>query len=601
MAWRRAIGVVKDHTSIGLAIVNNSSNSLSDLEVAIVKATRHQEYPAEEKYIKEILSLTTYSHQYIGACVNTICRRLNKTKNWVVALKTLMLIQRLLQEGDPAYEQEIFFATRRGTRLLNLLDFQDTSRSDSWDYSAFVRTYSLYLDERLEYRMQGRRRKHKVCVYSYEEEDYLNGAASGLWGARSTPPTKDMKIEQVLSKMQHLMQLLERFLATRPTGRAKHNRIIIVALYPVMKESFHIYYETTDILNILIDKFMELDIPQCVKVYEIFCRVSKQFDELHAYYNWGKDVGIARTSEYPEVERISPKKLELMDQFIRDKAANAQTRRLAATGASDEEEEEEAAENSVAKDPGIVEEDLNHIKALPSPEDFAVDEGKKKTEKGQQREADLLNLGNDAVSSEQQGDKPPLALFDFGAAAPAGPPPPPAWQAFGDSSDWEMALIESTSYLPHQKAELGGGLDMMLLDGLYQQGAVAAAANSGGKGSASSMVFGSEGHPPLQTLTLPAPAPREGEGGALPTAASADPFAASVGVAPPSYVQMIEMEKKQKLLVEEQMMWQQYARDGMQGQIGLGRYQYQYRPTTQQSMGGYDFGYGYGYGYGHRT
>lgn len=210
--FKKAIGAVKDKTSIGLAKVG-SSNSLSDLEVAIVKATRHEEYPAEEKHIREILSLTCYSRAYISACVNIISKRLNKTKNWTVALKTLILIQRLLSEGDPAYEQEIFFSTRRGTRLLNMSDFRDTSRSNSWDYSAFVRTYALYLDERLEFRMQGRRGKRSMFGIDEDEEE----ASSAPACARATP-VRDMKIEHLFSRIQHLQQVLERFLACRPTG-----------------------------------------------------------------------------------------------------------------------------------------------------------------------------------------------------------------------------------------------------------------------------------------------------------------------------------------------------------------------------------------------
>ncbi|GMH13219.1 hypothetical protein Nepgr_015060 [Nepenthes gracilis] len=596
MAWRRAIGIVKDHTSIGLAKVNNSSNSLSDLDVAIVKATRHEQYPAEEKYVREILSLTSCSRHYIGACVNTICQRLNKTKNWVVALKTLMLIQQLLAEGDPAYEHEIFFATRRGTRLLNLSDFRDTSSSNSWDYSAFVRTYALYLDERLEYWMQGRRRKHNACAYSYnEEDDDQEGIGLGLACTSSTPPVKEMKIEQILSKMQHLMQLLERFLATRPTGTAKQNRIVMVALYPIVRESFQNYHEITDILSILIDKFMGLEVPECVKAYHIFCRASKQFDELDAYYVWCKDVGIARSSEYPQVERITPKKLDLMDEFIRDKAANAYSKRLIT-----KRSQEENGEN---KESDALEEDLNNIKALPPPEGFSdgkVEEDKKEPppppekqdDKILQKEADLLQLGDDAVTSKKHGNQLALALFDGGDAAPTGPPPALVWEAFSDSTDWEMALVKSESYLPHQKASLGGGLDMLLLDGLYQQGATMAAisaANSGCTGSASSIGFGSAGKPPSQMLALPAPPSTSS--GAL-TNVNADPFSASIGVAPPPSVQMADLEKKQRLLLEEQMMWQQYAKDGMQGQIGLANYQ-----TRQQNMGGHPHRHGFDCGY----
>ena len=100
---QKAIGNVKDKTSIGLAKVANT-NSISDLNVAIVKATRHSEHPADEKHIREILSLTFYSRAHVGACVNTLSRRLTKTHNWTVALKTLFLIHRLLIEGNLSYQ-----------------------------------------------------------------------------------------------------------------------------------------------------------------------------------------------------------------------------------------------------------------------------------------------------------------------------------------------------------------------------------------------------------------------------------------------------------------------------------------------------------------
>lgn len=43
-----------------------------------------------------------------------------------------------------------------------------------------------------------------------------------------------------------------------------------------------------------------------------------------------------------------------------------------------------------------------------------------------------------------------------------------------------------------------------------------------------------------------------------------DPFAGSLEVAPPPYVQMNDTENKQRLLMEEQMMWDQYNITGRQ-------------------------------------
>ncbi|KAH6813514.1 ENTH/ANTH/VHS superfamily protein, partial [Perilla frutescens var. frutescens] len=118
----------------------------------------------------------------VQACVAVIARRLNRTKNWVVALKSLMLIQRLLSKGGSAFEHEIFFTMRRGTRFLNMCDFRDSSSRNAWDYGAFIRAYGLYLDELLELRMQGSAEKGRDCYghYGGEEEEEGNGRGSGI-------------------------------------------------------------------------------------------------------------------------------------------------------------------------------------------------------------------------------------------------------------------------------------------------------------------------------------------------------------------------------------------------------------------------------------
>ncbi|KAL8222708.1 hypothetical protein R6Q57_020107 [Mikania cordata] len=306
--FSKAIAAVKDHTSIHLA----RRASLADLDVAIVRATSHSEYPANECYIQEILNLTSESPLYVASCVNTISQRLNKTRNWIVALKTLMLVRRLLHEGNPKYESEIFFATRRGTRLLNMSDFRDTLRSNTWDYAAFVRTYSLFLDEELEYKMQGKRRTHSSFADEKDDEDDAETQVV-------VAPVCQMDIDQLLARNNHLIQLLERFLACRPTGEARSHIMVTVALYPILVQSFQIYYDIKEMMDVLTDRFDDLNIPQSIKVHGIFNRVAKQYNELDMFYDWCKSVAIA-TSEYPEIEKISQKKLETMDELIKQKS-----------------------------------------------------------------------------------------------------------------------------------------------------------------------------------------------------------------------------------------------------------------------------------------
>lgn len=342
-------------------------------------------------------------------------------------------------------------------------------------------------------------------------------------------------------------------------GAAKHHRLVVVALFPLVKDSFQIYCDLADNVNIFVDRFMELEFPTCVRVHDVFSRLAKQFDELDSFYGWAKSVGICRSSEYPEIEHITAKKLEVMDEFISDKSALQQRRHeAAAEPAAPQAEEPKSDENK----------DMNQIKALPAPEDVSEEEpaaeGMTVVENVttlEEKEADLLNLNDDhAMTSDEQGDKLALALFDGIPAAAV-----PKWEAFsrGGDADWESALVTTASNnLSGQRVSLGGGLDMMLLDGLYAigQGHYAAAVNHTAK-SASSVATTQ-----APMLALPAP-PASG--------ATADPFAASLAVPPPAYVQMTEMEVKQHWLTEEQLLWQRYASEGMQGQVAWSKLQQQ--------------------------
>lgn len=223
---------------------------------------------------------------------------------------------------------------------------------------------------------------------------------------------------------------------------------------------------------------------------------------------------------------------------------------------------------------------MNEIKALPPPENYTPPPQPEPEPKPQpQVQEDLVNLREDAVTADDQGNRFALALF---AGAPANgngswqafpsngqPEVTSAWQnpaAEPGKADWELALVETASNLANQKAALGGGLDPLLLNGMYDQGMVrqhVSTANLSG-GSASSVALPGPGKTTTPVLALPAP-----DGSVQPV--NQDPFAASLTIPPPSYVQMADMEKKQHLLVQEQQVWNQYARDGMQGQSSLAK------------------------------
>nr|POE62708.1 putative clathrin assembly protein [Quercus suber] len=129
----------------------------------------------------------------------------------------------------------------------------------------------------------------RVCK-QFEELDLFYGWCKGIGYT---------KIEKITPKKLEVM-------GGRQRGEAKTNWVVIVALYPIVKESFQIYYDIAEIMVILVDRFMEQEVHDCVKIYEMFCRVCKQFEELDLFYGWCKGIG------YTKIEKITPKKLEVM-------------------------------------------------------------------------------------------------------------------------------------------------------------------------------------------------------------------------------------------------------------------------------------------------
>ncbi|KAL9326197.1 hypothetical protein ACSQ67_006842 [Phaseolus vulgaris] len=220
--------------------------------------------------------------------------------------------------------------------------------------------------------------------------------------------------------------------------------------------------------------------------------------------------------------------------------------------------------------------DMNEVKALPAPESesFTPPEAPPSVARpnnvlaSQKETSDLVDLRDDGVSADEQGNKLALALF----SGPATVRAEGSWEAFPSNeesegksawetaaaevgkADWELALVENSSNLSKQKAELGGGAVRQHVSTTQMSG-----------GSASSVALPGLGKRGTPILALPAP------DGTVEAVGAQDPFAASLSVPPPSYVQIADMERKQQLLVQEQQVWKQYGMDGMQGQVGLSR------------------------------
>ncbi|CAL5051348.1 unnamed protein product [Urochloa decumbens] len=494
---RKYLGALKDTTTVSLAKVNSD---YKDLDIAIVKATNHVERPSKEKYIREIfLSISAARPRAdVAYCIHALARRLSKTRNWAVALKTLIVIHRALREVDPTFREELINYGRSRSHMLNMAYFKDDSSADAWDYSAWVRIYALYLEERLEC--------FRVLKYDVETDP---------------PRTRDLDTVALLDHLPPLQQLLFRLLACQPQGASSYNIIIQHALSMVALESVKIYTAISDGTINLVDKFFEMQRNDAIRALDIYKRATNQAERLSEFYEVCKTIHIGRGEKFLKIEQPPASFLQTMEDYVRDAPTMAKEKAVLAIEYKKEPEEEEKP----ASPPPAAE---------PEPEQEPEPEPEPVIEEPPAAEPDLLGLNEPSPAATAIEEQNALAL----AIVPIDDVPKAAPTFENGVTGWELALVtvpSSNETTVTSTKKLAGGLDLLTLDSLYddanRRASQPAASYNPWEAAAPA--------PMLQTMAPP----------------MQDPFYASRGYAAPHAVQMAAMaQQQQAFMLQQQMM-----------------------------------------------
>ncbi|XP_062223936.1 putative clathrin assembly protein At5g57200 [Phragmites australis] len=506
-SWRKAYGALKDSTKVGLAKVNSD---FKELDIAIVKATNHVECPPKERHVRKIFFATSVNRPRadVSYCIYALARRLSKTKNWIVALKTLIVVHRLLREGDPTFKEEFLAYSYRGN-ILHIANFKDESSPLAWDCSAWVRTYALFLEERLEC--------FRVLKYDIETERLVK---SPQCSSKAHTKTRTLPCPDLLEQLPALQQLLFRLIGVQPEGAACSNYLIQYALALVLKESFKIYCVINDGIINLVDMFFEMPKYDAIKALAVYKRAGLQAENLAEFYDLCKHLELARTFQFPTLRQPPPSFLATMEEYIREaprlsvKSVESEERKLLTYNQEAPKEPEKPAEEE-KEEPAEPEQEPE-----PQPEPESEPQPLETT-------GDLLNLDaevNPLVAELEESNALALAIVAPGDQNKAST----SKNLFdGNTSGWELALVNAPSTHTSQAAEtnLAGGFDKLLLDSLYEDEArrqqITSVTYTGSLGASN----------PFDTK---------------------DPFAMSSSFAPPSNVQLAMLSQQQQYYQAQQ-------------------------------------------------
>lgn len=353
--------------------------------------------------------------------------------NWAVALKTLIVIHRALREVDPTFHEELINYERSRNHMLNMSHFRDDSSAGAWDYSAWVRAYALFLEERLECL--------RVLKYDVETE---------------RPRTKDLDTVELLDQLPALQQLLYRVLGCQPEGAAIHNHIIQLALSMVASESTKIYNAISDGTVNLVDKFFEMQRSDALRALDIYRRAGQQAERLSEFYEVCKSLDLGREDRFTKIEQPPASFLQAMEDYVKEAPRGSTFRKEQVKHVVDEK-------STVVLT--IEDKDITDVKeesppSPPPPEPV-------KEEKIVAEVPDLLSMDDPKPVASELEEKNAFALAivpidDLSTTTPA-----PKLQ--NGTTGWELALVTAPSSNESSIAanKLAGGLDMLTLDSLY--------------------------------------------------------------------------------------------------------------------------------------
>ncbi|TVU03632.1 hypothetical protein EJB05_50820, partial [Eragrostis curvula] len=327
-----AIGSLMDHA--GAAAPTKSSSTaassvvpdralLADIEAAIERCTGSGS--DDERHVHEILFLVSNAPGAITFLSHRITARLESARAPAAALRSLVLVHRLLRAGDRYFEQDLrglwssrdlrVDAPRCSCSPLAAAAAADGARYVSGAGAcAFVHGYSAYLEERMQWVISQAGNLEPAAARSAARRPphHDDGKLSPPPPSSSSSSTRDdADVEALLFKLAMCQRLLHLAIQLLPDNNTSASAAARSAFGIVLRESFKVYDAFADGLDAMLQRSRSLaglSKSQKLSAREVLRKASVQTPELKEFYHKCKRSSAvsSKSLEYPLVRVVTP-------------------------------------------------------------------------------------------------------------------------------------------------------------------------------------------------------------------------------------------------------------------------------------------------------
>nr|XP_043620009.1 putative clathrin assembly protein At1g25240 [Erigeron canadensis] len=294
---KRASDALKDASSLFIANwTPRSAYRNPDIEACVIKATSHNGSRIDYNSAQRIFAWIRVSSHYIHPVLSALSTRMERTHNWTVALKGLMLLHGIFSCKVPAIQ-------RIGQLPFDLSNFKDRN-PNLCHHEAFIRAYYTYLN--------------KKSSLMFQQEPKTGSLRKGSKEKPRQPSTM-----QDLVMLENLQGLLDTLLDIKPLKEKMANVLVLEAMDCIVIEIFDIYSRICNGIAAVLVRLYAVGKDEAVKAFSILQKAAAQAEVLSRYIEFCRDFGVTKASESPKIVHIRKEDIQALKNII-DKVSNQQ-------------------------------------------------------------------------------------------------------------------------------------------------------------------------------------------------------------------------------------------------------------------------------------